>query len=68
VEELKVLPTVACEPMEGEERQDNQLTAKQVLIEFDRQMWKSAIEAYDLKESTIPHRQQKVRQAGKWYG
>lgn len=54
--------------MDGEERQDGHISAKQILIEFDRKMWKDAVEAYGLTESTIPHRQTKARQAGKWYG
>ena len=41
---------------------------RQLVIELDMRMWKDAIEAYDITESSIPTREYKAKQKGKWYG
>lgn len=55
-------------PPDEEQRADADLKARQLIFEMDMQMWKDAIEAYDIKKTAIPTRKYASVQTGKWYG
>jgi len=70
---LTSLIAVAEEPHTAEEHRNakNNIVKRQSILSIDYQTWQDFIEAYDIKESMIPHRDDEPQQtqigARGWY-
>lgn len=53
-----VLPfcAVASEPAEDADRQTQAVRTRQLVLEFDQEMWEEAIDVFNITETVIPTR------------
>lgn len=70
--DYNMLPTLhATDPRTSKQIQDDNISKHQAVFHLDYETWEDIIEAFDIKESIIPHRQSdEVAQVGAsgWYG